>query len=139
MLMTRDHGDLVGSEPSETFATAPLGGHDDAVVAGEQAHGQVLFGFVRRLGVKDAAAADVVQESLLRLFDALSAGQSISDLKSWTFHVAYRLAMDEHRRLARGLRLVHLDDSGHRGFDALEEVAMPIVESFVFSPTPPTT
>ena len=107
MLMTRGHGDLVGSEPSETFATARPGEHEQAVVAFERAHGQVLFGFVRRLGVEDAAAADVVQESLLRLFDALSAGQSISDLKSWTFHVAYRLAMDEHRRFARSLRLVN--------------------------------
>lgn len=34
---------------------------------------------------------------------------------------------------------IALDDSGHPGFEALEEVAMPIVESFVFSPTPPTT
>ena len=56
-------------------------------------------------GVTDGAAADVVQESLLRLFDALCAGQPIRDLKAWTFHVAYRLAMDEHRRSARGQRL----------------------------------
>ena len=34
---------------------------------------------------------------------------------------------------------ISLDDSGHPGFDALAEVAMPIVESFVFSPTWPTT
>jgi hypothetical protein len=33
---------------------------------------------------------------------------------------------------------ISLDDSGHPGFDALAEVAMPIVESFVFSPTWPT-
>ena len=32
---------------------------------------------------------------------------------------------------------IALDDSGHPGFDALAEVAMPIVESFEFSPTPP--
>ncbi len=80
--------------------------HGALVVDFERAHGQTLFGFVRRLGVSDTAAADVVQESLLRLFDVLCAGQQIRDVKSWTFHVAYRLAMDEHRRLARGLRLV---------------------------------
>jgi hypothetical protein len=33
---------------------------------------------------------------------------------------------------------IALDDSGHPGFDALADVAMPIVESFVFSPTWPT-
>ena len=32
---------------------------------------------------------------------------------------------------------IALDDSGHPGFEALAEVAMPIVESFEFSPTPP--
>ena len=33
---------------------------------------------------------------------------------------------------------IFLDDSQHPGFDALEKAAMPIVVSFVFSPTPPT-
>lgn len=77
----------------------------DTVVAFERGHGQVLFGYVRCLGVDDSAAADIVQDSLLRLFDALVAGEQIRDLKAWTFHVAYRLAMDEHRRFARGRRL----------------------------------
>ena len=33
---------------------------------------------------------------------------------------------------------IFLDDTGNPGFPALEEAVMPIVESFVFSPTPPT-
>ena len=33
---------------------------------------------------------------------------------------------------------IFLDDSQHPGFAALEKAAMPIVESFVFSPIPPT-
>ena len=33
---------------------------------------------------------------------------------------------------------IFLDDSQHPGFTELEKAAMPIVESFVFSPTPPT-
>lgn len=105
MLVVRGRGEVVDAEP-ERVAAPLLRGHDRTVVAFERANAQVLFGFVRGLGVQDAAAADVVQEALLRLFDALSAGQPIRDLKSWTFHVAYRLAMDEHRRLARDLRLV---------------------------------
>lgn len=32
---------------------------------------------------------------------------------------------------------IFLDDTAHPGFEALEEAVMPIVESFVFSPTPP--
>ena len=104
MLVTRGRGDVVNAESNDGVVTSGLGTHDSAVVDFEVAHGQVLFGFVRRLGVPDGSAADVVQESLLRLFDALCSGQSIRDLKAWTFHVAYRLAMDEHRRFARGQR-----------------------------------
>ena len=33
---------------------------------------------------------------------------------------------------------IFVDDAGHPGFEALEEAVMPIVESFVLSPTPPT-
>jgi RNA polymerase sigma factor (sigma-70 family) len=105
MLIARDPTALVDAEANDGVVTTRVGAHHGSVVDFERAHGQILFGFVRRLGVNDTAAADVVQESLLRLFDALCAGQPIRDLKSWTFHVAYRLSMDEHRRLARGLRL----------------------------------
>ena len=86
----------------------PVGTRDDStdvVVGLERTHGQTLFGFVRRLGISDAAAGDVVQESLVRLFDVLVAGQQIVNAKAWLFHTAYRLAMDEHRRFARVHRL----------------------------------
>lgn len=106
MLVARGRATLVDAESNDYVRSVGFGASERAVVDFEAAHGQILFGFVRRLGVHDAAAADVVQEALLRLFDALRTGQEIRDLKSWTFHVAYRLAMDEHRHLARGLRSV---------------------------------
>ena len=88
-------------------ANSPTATDDRAVtvIAIERAHGQVIFGFVRRLGVDDDAAADVVQESLLRLYDRLVAGDTIDDPRAWVFHAAYRLAMDEHRRFDRRRRL----------------------------------
>ena len=104
MLVMCGNGDAVGGKPASERASSRANGHEDVVIALEQRCGQILFGFVRRLGVDDAAAADVVQESLLRLFDALRAGSPIRDVRAWTFHVAYRLAMDEHRRFARGQR-----------------------------------
>ena len=91
-----------------TSATA-TDGSAATVVAIERTHGQVVFGFVRRLGVDDAAAADVVQEALLRLYHRLVAGDAIVDAKAWVFHVAYRLAMDEHRRFGRERRLTAVD------------------------------
>jgi RNA polymerase sigma factor (sigma-70 family) len=71
----------------------------------EQLHGDALFGFARRLGIDDAVAEDVVQEGLLRLYDAISAGTRVDDPRAWTFTVVYRLAMDEHRRRERATRL----------------------------------
>jgi RNA polymerase sigma factor (sigma-70 family) len=63
----------------------------------ERHHGQALFGFVRRLGLDDAQAADAVQDALLRLWAELMAGRSIEQPKAWAFRTIYRLAMDQHR------------------------------------------
>ena len=104
LVMCGDGGCVVGRSDSKVAPARSTSAHESAVVSFERQHGQTLFGFVRRLGVPDGAAADVVQESLLRLFGVLCAGQSIRDIRSWTFHVAYRLAMDEHRRVTRGQR-----------------------------------
>jgi RNA polymerase sigma factor (sigma-70 family) len=71
----------------------------------ERQHGDALFGFARRLGVDDETAEDVVQEALLRLYDAVQTGTNIVDPRAWTFTVTYRLAMDEHRRRDRAARL----------------------------------
>jgi RNA polymerase sigma factor (sigma-70 family) len=71
----------------------------------EEQHGDALFGFARRLGIDDDVAEDVVQEGLLRLYDAISSGARVDDLRAWTFTVVYRLAMDEHRRRERATRL----------------------------------
>ncbi len=61
MLLTRSCSDVVDTESNDGVVTARLGAQDRTVIEFEQAHGQVLFGFVRRLGVKDAAADDVVR------------------------------------------------------------------------------
>ena len=63
----------------------------------ERRHGQALFGFVRRLGLSDAQAADAVQDVLLRLWAELVAGRSIEQPKAWAFRAIYRVAMDQHR------------------------------------------
>ena len=59
--------------------------------------GRELWGMARRLGVSDESAADVLQETHLRLWRELQSGTSIEDLDAWTFRVAYRLVMDHHR------------------------------------------
>ena len=64
-------------------------------------HGQRMFGFVRRQGLSDTEAQDAVQETLLRLFRELRAGQPIDNPRAWAFRALYRLAMDEHRQRRR--------------------------------------
>jgi RNA polymerase sigma-70 factor (ECF subfamily) len=60
-------------------------------------HGQRLWGFLRRLGLRDEEADEVVQEALLRLWQACSGGTSVERPPAWAFRTAYRLAMDQHR------------------------------------------
>jgi RNA polymerase sigma-70 factor (ECF subfamily) len=67
------------------------------VVELEEQHGQALFGFVRRQGMTDAQGQDAVQETLLRLWAALRAGERIESPRAWAYRAIYRLAMDEHR------------------------------------------
>lgn len=59
--------------------------------------GRELWGFARRLGATVEQAADVVQEVHLRLWQELHRGTVIVDVDAWTFRVAYRLVMDQHR------------------------------------------
>ena len=82
----------------------------------EHRQGQALFGFVRRLGLNDAQAADAVQDVLLRLWAEMMAGTSIEQPKAWAFRAIYRLAMDQHRLQRRigGIveRLARSDPTG---------------------------
>ena len=73
--------------------------------------GRAVIGLARRAGLSQEQAADVLQETHLRLFRELSNGAMIDDLDAWCFRVAYRLSMDHHRlgRRVRGL-LVRIGD-----------------------------
>ncbi len=84
----------------EAFAQAGQATWDDValrVTEHYERRGRELWGLARRLGASDEQAADVVQEAHLRLWRALVDGAAIQDLDAWTFRVAYRLVMDQHR------------------------------------------
>ena len=105
----------VGPTASGIVASAVMGVPDRTsatmrVTDIEREHGDALFGFARRLGIDDDVAEDVVQEALIRLYDAFMAGRQIDDPRAWTFTVCYRLAMDEHRRRERAARLTPVAD-----------------------------
>lgn len=83
-----------------------MAAHERMLVQLEAHHGQGLFGFVRRLGLGEAEAADAVQDVLLRMWTELERGATITDPRAWAYRVIYRTAMDEHRlrRRVAGLR-----------------------------------
>ena len=85
------------SRPSAVWTAVDTDSIEGIVLDLERRHGQALFGFVRRLGLSDAQAADAVQDVLLRLWAELVAGRSIEQPKAWVFRAIYRLAMDQHR------------------------------------------
>lgn len=70
----------------------------------ERRDGQALFGFARRLGLRQMQADDAVQETLVRVYLELRRGATIRDLRAWAFRACYRVCMDEHRRQARFAR-----------------------------------
>ncbi len=96
----------------------------------EQQHGDALFGFARRLGIDDEVAEDVVQEGLLRLYDAISGGTRVDDPRAWTFTVVYRLAMDEHRRRERA---TWLEPAGRSLETGAGDLAMQVESRLVWS------
>ncbi len=59
--------------------------------------GAELWGLARHLGLSADEADDAVQETLVRLWAALHAGQDIQRMDAWAFRALYRLAMDSHR------------------------------------------
>lgn len=72
-----------------------------AVVGLGDADIQALFGFVRRLGLRDEQADDAVQEVLVRLLEEQRRGVVIDNPRAWAYRSIYRLAMDQHRLRTR--------------------------------------
>jgi RNA polymerase sigma factor (sigma-70 family) len=118
--------DVVQGAVTATASEAP----QDAALEGRvtehyERRGQELWGFARRLGASEDQAADVLQEVHLRLWQQLRQGTDILDVDAWTFRVAYRLVMDQHRLGRRVQDLVgrltvgRVDAVTHRLDDAL--------------------
>ena len=84
----------VSATASEGAAAAAI---EQRVTEHYERRGRELYGLARRSGASDEQAADVLQETHLRLWQALHDGVAIHDIDAWTFRVAYRLVMDQHR------------------------------------------
>jgi RNA polymerase sigma-70 factor (ECF subfamily) len=60
-----------------------------------------LFGFVRRMVPDPEEAADVVQDTFIRAFQAIGRFDGRSSLRTWLFRIAYNLCVDRSRRSDR--------------------------------------
>jgi RNA polymerase sigma factor (sigma-70 family) len=92
---------LAAVEPARAPQVTVLGAHTQAVLDIHERHGRALFGFAVRLGLDHDGAEDAVQETMLRLFRVLVAGEAVADARAWCFHTLYRVVIDEHRLQAR--------------------------------------
>ncbi len=92
-------------------SSVPAGRTPDAVeretIRLFECHRDSIFRFLFRILRDSELAADLTQESFLRLFRAL-AKEKIDDPRPWLFRVAYNLALNERKRHGR-LRLVSVD------------------------------
>ncbi|MCC6145850.1 MAG: RNA polymerase sigma factor [Candidatus Hydrogenedentes bacterium] len=60
-----------------------------------------LFSYALRLTGSRPDAEDILQESLLRLFDRMQRGHSPESPRAYVFSIAHNLAMEVHRRNGR--------------------------------------
>lgn len=65
-----------------------------------ETHQRELFGFALRSARDREAAAELVQETFLRLISALRAGQEPSNIRAWLYRVCANLAVSRARRIA---------------------------------------
>jgi RNA polymerase sigma-70 factor, ECF subfamily len=102
--------DAVTATPSGSAIAAAT---EQRVTEHYERRGRELWGLARRLGATDEQAADVVQEVHLRLWHEFHKGTAIADVDAWSFRVAYRLVMDQHRIGRRVQGLVGRLTAGH--------------------------
>jgi RNA polymerase sigma-70 factor (ECF subfamily) len=94
--------------------TATAAATEQLVTEHYERRGRELWGLARRLGATEEQAADVVQDVHLRLWQELHKGTVLVDVDAWTFRVAYRLVMDQHRLGRRVQGLVGRLTAGRR-------------------------
>jgi RNA polymerase sigma-70 factor (ECF subfamily) len=62
------------------------------------AYREPIFRYLVRLLRNAAEAEELTQEVFLRLYDAMRDGESVSDVRAWTYRVAHNLAVNLRKR-----------------------------------------
>ena len=90
----------------------------------ERYHRELLNFLARHVNDRETAA-DLTQESFVRVLAAQSSGQAVLDVRALLYRTARNLVIDQHRRT------VHRQ---HDDIDGLEEADQPLVP-VIFNPT----
>jgi len=96
------------------------GGDERAATRIVERHASALARFAIQLGMRDDAD-ELVQDTFIRAFGALSGFRSDSSLRTWLFTIERRLVIDRRRASARRSKDVDVEDEhAASGYDALD-------------------
>lgn len=116
------HAYAVRSAPIESPEIPPEPERPDFAAIFRE-HAPFVWRVLRRLGVSERDAEDVLQEVFLTVHRKLPAFEGRSSLRTWVYGICVRKALD-HRRLARVQREVMDGTQPERGGDATQERAL---------------
>lgn len=68
-----------------------------------------VFGFVRRMVPDVEEAADIVQDTFIRAFQAINRFDGRSSLRTWLFRIAHNLCVDRSRKVDRSPQEFRID------------------------------
>jgi RNA polymerase sigma-70 factor (ECF subfamily) len=70
-----------------------------------------VFGFVRKMVPDAEEAADVVQDTFIRAYQAIHRFDGRSSVRTWLFRIAYNLCVDRSRKVDRSPSEMRIDAS----------------------------
>ncbi len=88
------------TQSDERLAAAAGEGDESAFEALVLRYRQPLLCYSRRLGLSEARAEDVVQQSLMRAWVSLQRGVAVINISAWLYRIAHNATIDAQRGLA---------------------------------------
>ena len=88
---------MLQTQADERLAVAAAQGHERAFEALVLRYRRPLLGYSRRLGLREARAEEVVQQSLMRAWVSLQRGAAVRDVSAWLYRIVHNAAVDALR------------------------------------------
>lgn len=85
------------TQSDERLAAAAGDGHESAFEALVLRYRQPLLCYSRRLGLSEARAEDVAQQSLMRAWISLQRGAAVMNVSAWLYRIAHNATIDALR------------------------------------------